>query len=153
VLDPQITGEYSNTNNEDFQAAYFSVNRAYRSSPKCAWAMSDTTYQWVRKLTDDVGRPLLKIHDDDETIMGKPVLVCPSLPSYRASISDGKIVFGDFSHYVVHLSSIWLRRNMEAAGYVEYGKALYVGLQMADAAVIDPSGGTNPPLVYVALSA
>jgi HK97 family phage major capsid protein len=153
TLDPRIVNAVSNTTNDRFQSAYFSVNRYYRSSPKCGWFMSDSTYQWVRSLSDAQGRPLITIHEESETLMGKPIRICPSMPSWKASISSGKIVFGDASHYCVRLSAMWLRRNLQTPGYVEYGKGLYVGLQMADAQLVDPTGGATPPLVYITLNA
>jgi HK97 family phage major capsid protein len=150
TLDPTIVNDVSNTLNDLFQQAYFSVNRAYRASPKCAWAMSDETYQWIRSITSKSARPLLNIKNDDETLMGKPVVICPSMPSYRSlSIGPGKIVFGDFSHYVVHVSPIWVRRTIQSFASVDKGEAIWTGMMRADAAVFDPTGGITPPLVYI----
>ncbi len=144
----------SNTDNIDFQPAYFSVNRYHRASPRCAWVMSDATYQWVRKLTDGVGRPLVSIKKDVEVLMGKPVLVSPSIPSVNASLgTPGYIVFGDLAHYFVRVSRMTLTRNTQAANAIEYGKALYTGRMRADAQVFDPSGGNTPPLTYITLTA
>jgi HK97 family phage major capsid protein len=87
----------------DFESIYFSVDRVYRFAPKCAWVMNDSTYLVARKATDLNGRPLLSLHEDDEVILGKRVLVSPSMPS--AAGSKG-IVFGDLSHLVVRLGPI-----------------------------------------------
>ena len=134
---------------EDIENIYFSVDRAYRSSEKCAWLMSDKMYQQVRKATDGNGRPLINITDDQELLMGKPVLVSPSMPTPNPSLSRQLIVFGDFSHYIVRLSQLRLRRSIQAPGYVDAGKALYTGLIRCDANLLDPTNGSNPPLVFV----
>jgi hypothetical protein len=39
-------------------------------------------------------------------------------------------------------------RTIQAPGYVDKGKALYTAYMRADAAVIDPTGGEKPPIVY-----
>jgi HK97 family phage major capsid protein len=153
VLDPRITNDVSNTLNDQFQAAYFSVNRIYRQSPKCGWAMADKTWQWIRSLTDKQGRPLLNISKDDETLMGKRVLITPSMPEWVSSTVDGKIVFGDFSRLMVRTSRLTVTRNLQAPGYVEFGKGLYTGRMRADAKVVDPTGGAVPPFTYITLEA
>ena len=153
TLSTGFTGHNSNTENDQFQAAYFSVDAAYREAPKCAWAMSDPTYQWIRKLTDSQGRPLLEIRKDKEMLMGKPVYICPSVPSVNSSLgSYGKIIFGDFSRLVVRCSRMVIARDLQAPGYVEYGKALYIGRMRADARIVDPTNGAVPPFTYITLT-
>lgn len=129
----------------DFTQIYFSVDRAYRNSPKCAWLMDDVMYQLVRQATDNSGRPLLNVIGDEELLLGKPVRVSPSMPSGSAAKS---IVFGDLSHFVVHVSKLWVRRTIQTAIYVDAGKALWTALMRADAAVFDPTNGEKPPIVY-----
>jgi HK97 family phage major capsid protein len=128
----------------DIENNYFAVDRFYRASPKCAWLMGDDIYQQVRKAVDNNDRPLINVVGDQELLMGKPVKISPSL--------DGvAFMFGDFSHFVVRISRLALRRSIEANGYVEKGKALYTALQRADAKVFDPTGGSKPPIVYATL--
>jgi HK97 family phage major capsid protein len=133
----------------DIENIYFSIDLAYRSSDKCAWLMSDKMYQQVRKATDSNGRPLISIVDDKESLMGRPVLISPSMPTPNPSVSRQLIVFGDFSHYIVRLSQLRLRRSIQAPGYVDAGKALYSGFMRCDANLLDPTGGSNPPIVFV----
>jgi len=138
----------------DFENVYFKVNRIHRNAPKCAWLMSDSVYQLARKAVDTVGNPLLKVHKDKEMIMGKPVLVSPSLPAYNASIGAQAgtfCVFGDLSHMFVRVSKMILHRSWQAQGYVEQGKALYSGYLRCDAKVFDPSSGNVPPIVCASL--
>jgi HK97 family phage major capsid protein len=137
---------------DDFTSIFFAVNRIYRNAPKAAWLMADKTYQQVRQSVDSSGRPLISLVDDKEQILGKPVYICPSL-ARSTSIGGGFIVFGDLSHYVVHVSSMHLRRNLQTPGYIEYGKALYTGYMRADAVVNDPTGGAMPPIVYATVHA
>lgn len=152
-LDPRITVDISNTLNDAFQNAYFALNRWHRANPKCFWAMNDKTYEWIRSLTDGVGRPLIKIHHDDEILMGKKVLICPSVPAWQSSITDGKIIFGNFSQLYVRVARTTVTRNLQAAGYVDKGKGLYTGRMRADAKVLDPTGGVIPPFVSITLPA
>jgi HK97 family phage major capsid protein len=136
------SGKYELT---DFTSIYESVDRAYRQSPKCAWVMDDTTYLAVRQATDNSGRPLLNVLKDKELLLGKPVLISPSMPS---GSSAKAIVFGDLSHMVVRVSQLRIARAIQALGYVDKGKALYTGIMRADAVVFDPSNGVKPPIVY-----
>lgn len=133
----------------DFTAIYFAVNKIYRDSDKCAWLMNDKIYQQALNAKDSSGRPLITIAEDYGTILGKPVRICPSLPF--ANGSAGGIMFGDLSHYVVHQSALFLRRRLQVPGYVEAGKALFTGLMMVDAVVVDPTAGSMPPIVYATL--
>jgi len=138
----------------DFESVYFQVNRIHRNAPKCAWLMNDAAYQLARKAVDTVGNPLLKLHKDKEMIMGKPVLVSPSLPAYNASIGAQAgtfCVFGDLSHMFVRVSKMILHRSWQAQGYVEKGQALYSGYMRADAKVFDPTAGGTPPIVCASL--
>jgi HK97 family phage major capsid protein len=139
---------------DDFESVYFSVNRFHRAAPKCAWLMNDSAYQMARKATDAVGNPLLKLIKDKETIMGKPVLISPSLPTYNPSIGAQAgtfCVFGDLSHMFVRVSRMILQRQWQLPGYVENGMALYTGLMRADAKVFDPTSGGVPPIVSASM--
>ena len=134
----------------DFNNIFFSVNKIYRASSKCAWLMSDDVYKMVRNAVDDSHRPLINVVNDKETILGKPVYITPSLEG-SPSIGSGHIVFGDLSHYVVHVSSLYLKRRSQVLGFVEYGRALYTGIMRADAVVHDPTNGAMPPIVFATL--
>jgi HK97 family phage major capsid protein len=153
-LSQGISADVSNTLNDKFQAIYFSVNEIYRKSPKCAFVMSDASYQWIRSLSDKQARPLLEIRKDKEMIMGKPVLISPSIPSYGGSpVTTGKIVFGDLDSYIVRDSPMTITRNIQAPGYAEKGLALYVGRMRVGAQVNDPTNGVTPPITYSNLTA
>ena len=107
----------------------------------------------VRKLSDKAARPLIEIRKDKEEIMGKPVLISPSMPTYDASpLVAGKIVFGDLSRYVVRTSPMVIRRRTDLPGYAENGKALYTARMRADARISDPSNGVTPPIVFITVT-
>jgi len=134
----------------DINAIYFSLNRAYRNSPKCAWVLSDSTYELVRNAKDSSNRPLLSMSEDGERLMGKKVLIAPSMPSAAGSKA---IVFGDLAQYIVRIAkdSVETRRNTQAPGYAENGIALYYSLMRADATLVAP--GNAKPAVYATLHA
>ena len=136
----------------DIENVYFSVDNIHRNAPKCAWVMNDKTYQAVRKAVDSVGNPLLKVVGDREVLMGKPVLISPTLPSYNPSLGvqgNGSFcVFGDLAHYHVRLSRVLVSRSLQSQQAAEYGIARYTGLLRADAAVVDPAGSS---IVYANL--
>ena len=81
-------------------------------------------------------------------ILGKRVLVSPSMPS--AAGSKG-IVFGDLSHFWVRLSATTILKATEATSAIEQGQFLFLGRMRVDSFVFDPSGGSAPPIVYATL--
>lgn len=130
----------------DIENIYFALNTVYRSAPKCAWVMNDATYQLIRKAVDGNQRPLINVVNDKEVLMGKPIVICPSMP---AGNGNQTIVFGDLSYFHVRVGRLLINRTMQASGYIEKAKVLYSGLMNADAKVIDPTGGgANSPIIY-----
>lgn len=130
----------------DFNAIYFSVNRFYRASSKCAWLMNDATYKLVRSATDNSGRPLLDTSNDNERLLGKPVLVSPTVP---AGSGARGIIFGDLSHLVVRASRMRVQRIKER--FADFAQVGYLGLQRFSFSVFDPTNGTVPPIVSALL--
>ena len=124
----------------DFTNLFFSVNKAYRESPKAAWLVSDASMKLIRQATDTAGRPLVPVGVDVPEILGKPVFVAPSMPS---GASQRVLLFGDLSKYLVHRSAMFLRRSIQAEGLVEYGKARFDALMIVDAVLNDPTEGAN----------
>jgi HK97 family phage major capsid protein len=104
---------------------------------------------WLRSLSDKQARPLINIVNDRETILGKPVFISPSIPSYSTSpLVVGKLLFGDLSHFVARISPLSIQRRTQAPGYAENFKALYVSLARCDGALIDPTDGNYSPVTY-----
>jgi len=73
---------------EFLRKLYFSLNKYHRTSPKAAFVMSDVSYEAIRDLRDDQGRPLISITDDAETLFGANVIISPDMPSYSPSPSE-----------------------------------------------------------------
>ncbi len=136
----------------DFTRIFYSVNLAYRNAPKAAWLVGEATHKMITESVDDAGRPLFPIVDGVVRILGKPCYLCPSIPT--AAGSKG-ICFGDLSHFYVHSSSLLIRRKLQVPGLCEYGKVAWLGLQMVDAVVHDPTEGANSgalsPIKYATL--
>ncbi len=130
----------------DLTKIYFSINRVWRARPSCAWLMSDSVYKKVRNAQDAQGRPLLDVERDGEYLLGKRVLVSPSLETI--SLGTEKLIFGDCSRFYVRLSPMVINRCVEAPGFAEKGLALYQGLQRVDSWYCDASGGAVPPLNF-----
>jgi HK97 family phage major capsid protein len=135
----------------EINAVYFSINRIYRSSPKCAWLVPDSVHKALRNSTDDSGRPLLSMHDDDEVLLGKKIYITPDLPEVGGSpLANGAIIFGDLSHFIVRTSAPWIQRTIESTGSVGSilnGECLFHGRIRVDSYLFDPSAGANPPIV------
>lgn len=138
----------------DINAIFFSVNRVYRNSPKCAWVMNDATYQLVRAAKDSADRPLIDMQDDCECLMGKKLLVSPSMPSGAGTKG---IVFGDLSHFNVRCSALYFRKAWQAEFGIDSGRALHISRIRVDSTVFDPAVNASPenttaaPIQYATL--
>jgi len=134
---------------DDLLNYVWSVNAFYRHAPKCGWLVSDGFYKMVRRAQDNQGRPLLSVHDDDETIFGYPVYLSPSLATPFTSIGFvGNAIFGDLSAIIVKTSRPTVKRVVQSSiADITQGKSAYIFRCRADAVYLDLSGGKNPPLV------
>jgi len=137
----------------ELNTVYFALDKIYRHSDKCCWAMSDGTWEKIRNMKTTVGGPLLDIRKGKLELLGKPVLICPSIPGLLvdSGVFPGKIIFGDFDHLKVRLSALALTVNKEFA--VDKGQTLFTGRMRADSAVVDASAGAAPPIIYATITA
>jgi len=130
------------------ESIFYSIDRYWRNSPKCAWLMSDSCWQRMRTtLVDSQNRPLLDLSEGDNvTLMGKPVLISPDLPNLATS--NSQIYFGDFGAFRIRKSRMTIRRNTQLGSFgdVTKGEATFTSLCQADAMIFDPSSGSNPPI-------
>src|SRR5260370_10512988 len=137
-----VTAAYNTVTADEINSIYFSLNRAYRRSPKCAWIMNDQTWQFIRRSKDANQRPLIDINltEEGETLMGKRVLISPDMPTSAAGAKH--IVFGDLSQSSVRVAadSIAMHRSFGAPGMAEMGAALYTCYMRVDAALTAPVG-------------
>jgi HK97 family phage major capsid protein len=142
---------------DDLSSVFYSVNRIYRNSPKCAFLVSDAVEKLIRNAKDSNNRPLFPTSDGVLQVFGKPVYVCPSLPNYNASLgtqaAGSFCIFGDMSHYVVHASAVLQRRFTQSPGLVEFGKVRFHSLILIDSVLNDPTSGASAPIVSARLKA
>lgn len=133
VTSPGVIGE------DDLVNVYFAMPRVHRANPKTAWLFSDSQYQLVRKITDDNGRPLLQIVNDQETLLGKRILISPALSS------QSKFCLANLSNYVVRIAtdSVRIRRSMQATGYAETGTSLLTCTFRADGKLVQPASSVR----------
>jgi HK97 family phage major capsid protein len=106
----------------DVAELYFSVNAAYRQSPKAAFMCADSTLQYLCKIVDKMGHPIVNLSTGLPLLMGKPVHVSPSVPALGSS--NICMLFGDLSFWNTRLVGGYVQTFKETR--VEQG---LVGLQ------------------------
>ena len=132
---------------EDLAALYYSVDEAYRSSPKCAWLLNDTTLQQLASVITKEGLPLVQIVDGVPKIHGKAVKVSPSMQN----VSNGNypIAFGDLRYWVTRLvvdESSYIKMISEAPGLAENGKVAFRAYMRADGTLAFTSQSDPAPI-------
>ena len=132
---------------EDLAALYFSVDSAYRKSPKAAWLMNDTTLQQLSSVITKMGIPLIHVVNGVPMLHGKPVKVSPSMQD----VSNGNypVLFGDLSYWVTRLvvdESSRIQMFTEAPGLVENGKVAFRAYMRADGALVFTSQTDPAPM-------
>ena len=110
----------------DLVACYQKLNPMYRRG--ACWYMADQTLEYLQGLLDKQGRPIVKFKSgltgeyfDTPTILGRPVAICPSMPTMAAS--SNPIVFANPFYVIVRTvpSASYLRRFWESASLVLNG--------------------------------
>lgn len=138
-----VTAAANTVAHDDLSNVFYSIDRIYRNSPRCAWLVTDAIEKQIRNMKDLNDRPLFPTADGILSVFGKPVYTAPDLPLYNASLgtqlAGSLAVFGDLSKYVVHVSAVLQRRLTQLPGLIEYGKCRLHSLQMVDAVVCNPS--------------
>ena len=91
------------------------------------------------------------MHDDDEVLLGKRILIVPDLPAVGGSpLTNGVLIAGDMSHFIVKISAPWIQRTIESTGTIGSilaGECLYHGRIRVGSYLFDPSNGVAPPIV------
>jgi HK97 family phage major capsid protein len=118
---------------EDLAALYYSVDSAYRKSPKAAWLMNDTTLQQLSSVITKQGLPLISVVGGVPMLHGKPVKVSPSMQI----VSNGNypVLFGDLSYWITRLvvdDSSYIKAITQAPGLAENGKIAFRAYMRAD---------------------
>lgn len=150
------TGSASNTGlsetgansvgSDDLNALFYSVNPAYRSSPKCAWFMNSNTMAYIASLKDKNGRPLYSLDGPNQTLLGKPVRISPSLDDIGGS--KYPIAFGDMSYWLTRCAreQQWIKVYKQAPGLVEKGKVGLRAFVRYDGALLYNDPVAAPPI-------
>jgi HK97 family phage major capsid protein len=131
----------------DLARLYTSIDAAYRTSPKAAFLVNDSTLGYLLGLVDKVGRPIVSMETGYPTIFGKQVLISPSLDSFGPSKQP--VLFGAFDYLVVHCAKDggYVRRYDQAPGYAEAGVIGYKLFSRHDAALVwNDSNHQNAPI-------
>lgn len=112
-----------------------SVDPAYRSSPKCAWAFHDLLLAYIKKLShgssDDRPLWLPSIREGEpDTLYGKPYFVNQAQDS---SINTGNkpVFFGDWDQYYVRIVNNFSMRRLTER-YAEFDQVAFFGLARMD---------------------
>jgi HK97 family phage major capsid protein len=129
---------------DEIASIYFKLPRIHRLNRMTAWVVSDGNYQLIRKAKDASGRPLLSFEDGSETLMGKKVLVSPSMSSGPLS----KFVLANLSQYVVRVATDSVRVQVanQVPGYAEQGTSLLYSFMRVDAKLIAPAASVSPAI-------
>ena len=105
---------------EDLANLYYSVDSAYRSSPKAAWLMNDTTLQQLAGVVTKMGLPFINVVNGVPTLHGKPVKVSPSMDD----VTNGgyPVLFGALDYWVTRLvvsDDSYIKMIFDAPGLAE----------------------------------
>ncbi|MGQ0445946.1 MAG: phage major capsid protein [Beijerinckiaceae bacterium] len=122
---------------------YQSVDPAYRANPNCAWMMNDATLLSIKLMTDGV-RPLwlpdvipqLPGSVFHGTLLGKPVVVNPSMANMAASAKC--VLFGDFAQYAIRQVRGAAMMQLNDSAYAASGQTAFIMFTRADGRVLQP---------------
>jgi HK97 family phage major capsid protein len=138
---------------DDLLSLMGSIDPSYVNSPKCWWAMSNSTLIAIFKLKDKQGRYLLHVSRDDNgelLLFDKRVAICPSLANIGTSgsplVGNIPVLFGDFSRFVVRtVKDSWgLIRAREAKGLAENNCMAFQMALRTNAGLLLQSGSDSP---------
>jgi HK97 family phage major capsid protein len=134
---------------DDLSKLYTSVQARYRSSPKAAWLMNDTTFQFIAGLKNKFGGIVFEgMWLENPTLFSKPVHISPSMDN----IGAGKVpvVFGDLSHWMTRHAGghDYVRNYREFPGAVEFGKTAWSCFARYGGQLL-MSNATRPAINYI----
>jgi HK97 family phage major capsid protein len=140
----QVEGGPSYSNLIDME---YSVIAPYRQSRSCYWLAADKTLAALRKLTDQIGRPLWEpstVLGSPDLLLGKPLVADPFMPGIGTP-SITSIAFGDFSQYFVRMvGGVRFERSDDFA----FGSDLvsFRAIIRADGQLMNPPVSVTPSL-------
>jgi HK97 family phage major capsid protein len=134
----------------DIANLFYALDEAYRDSPKCAWLMSSGSLGKLAAIVTKEGLPIVNWQGPEAWILGKPVRICPSMPSIAAQ--NVPILFGDLSYFCVRCSVDPITRVQlyrETPGLIERGKIGLRAYVRYDSALLYSDTGSPAPIVYL----
>jgi HK97 family phage major capsid protein len=132
----------------DLARLYFTVNAAYRSSPKCGWMMADSTLLYLSTVVTKMGDPLIRLDGDGPVkLLGKPVFVSPSMPAIGSVSEATTVIFGDLSYWQTRLTGGRIQVFKET--YVERGITALGYYMRADGTLAFAGQPANSPINYL----
>jgi HK97 family phage major capsid protein len=139
------TGQTATVIYDDLADLLHSVDPLYREGPGVAWMMHDSTLQFIRKVKDTAGKPVLEpmVGTLKNVLLGYPIIINPDLPPMSASAKS--ILFGDFSRYTIR-DALDLAVLRLSERYAETGAVAFIGFMRSDGRMLD--SGTDPVKYY-----
>ena len=134
------TGQTDSVTYDDLVSLIHAVDPAYRSSPRAAFMMHDTTLAALRRLKDSSGRPLWQDSlqaGEPSRLLGYRVIVNNDMPQMAANAKS--IVFGDFSKYILREVGQGLVVQRLNERYAEYLQVALLGFARYDGRVLQPA--------------
>jgi len=127
---------------DEIESIYFKLPKIHRKQPQDRLGYVRWCLPLIRKAKDTANRPLLNVANDTETLMGKKVLVSPSMSSGPSA----KFVFANLSQYVVRVATDSVRVQVanQVPGYAEQGTSLLYSFMRIDAKLIAPAASVSP---------
>lgn len=142
------TGQTTSVTYDDLVDLEHSVNRAYRSAPRCGWMMADTSLRSVRKIKDSQGRPIFVPGYEQgnpggapDRLLGRPITVNDDVPAMAANAKS--ILFGDFGKYMVRRVMDLTMFRMTDSAFTLNGQVGFVAFQRIGGNLIDAGGAVK----------
>lgn len=135
---------------QDIAALYFSVNEAYRNSPKCAWFMNDSTRTYLAQIVTKQGLPLVNWQGPEAFIYGKPIRIAPSMSGIAAG--NVSVIFGDGQFWITRKvidDQSYVRLVKEAPGLIEQGEMALQMFARYDGALAHTDAGSPHPFNFL----
>lgn len=127
----------------------FSIDPAYRQSPKFGFMFNDATLKAIRKLTDDYGQPIWQpsnILGEPDLLLGVPYYINPDMADIGTSTKS--VLAGDFSKFLVRMvQDVSVLRLQER--YADQLAIGFIGFQSLDARLLS-AGSPVKYLVHAA---
>ncbi|HTX14754.1 MAG TPA: phage major capsid protein [Candidatus Baltobacteraceae bacterium] len=133
----------------DLGACFAKLDQMYRRT--AAWYMNDATLEYLRNLLDKQGHPIVSfrkgltdVDSDRPTILGRPVAICPSMPTMASG--HNSVVLADPFYFVQRRvpSSMYIRRFTENATMIQYGLVGFESFLRVDSNLVAPNPSYLP---------